>query len=192
MEALLLAVIIFLLIILILIVQPRKIYVDKSKQTSPQETTTDTSTEEESAPENADKEKEIEVLAEKIQEKGCTDDKKREELKSEIKKIITCKCSDDPEFCRNRLAKEQDTLSAMESMFIDVELETPCLDKEYIAFENAVADMILQSGVDVCKLGKTDLKALGRYINDLVENICGQDNGLLASPHTWDPDASGI
>lgn len=199
METLLLAVIIFLLIILILIVQPREIYVKSddvrgaiiNNKTKEEGAKTSVETEKE-IKDPVELKKEIEVLAEKIQKKGCVDDKQREELKSEIKKIITCSCSDDPEFCRNSLSEEQDTLTAMESMFIDAELYTPCLDKEYISFEKAVADMILQSGVDVCRLSKTDLRALGQYINDLVENICGKGNELLAIPHTWDPDSDGV
>lgn len=205
MEAVLLAIIIFLLIILILIIQPRKIYIKRTTRSTPGSsngstpgttsgTTSDTTTgnryTEPTTPE--EKQKQFERIAEKVSEKGCGDETRKEKLKSEIKKIITCKCADDPEFCKNRLEGEQGTLAEMESMFIDVELDTPCLDKEYIAFEKAVANMILKSGVDVCELSRTDLKALGGYINDLVDNICGFDGRLLDAPNTWDQELSGI
>lgn len=194
MESVLLASIIFLLVVLILLVGRRKKCI-KSVSVDKDGDGTDVKAPDVKAPNvvpgknqvTEDDEKELQILAKRIQEKGCADEARKENLKSEIKKIITCQCADNPEFCRNQLKRDQDTVTAMESIFIDADIETPCLDKEYIEFENKVADIILKSGVDVCELERSNLQALGRYIDSIVEKVCGDSAyGYLKPPSKVD------
>lgn len=168
MDSFLLALIIFLLIILMLMFSPKRC----NKQIIVQQTNTTPPTAP-NQPTNTISQDRFDKIISDLQSRTCEDEEKREEMKREIKKILTCKCSNDPLFCETALKPAMTRLEETEAQFIDVDIETPCLDKEYIAFEEAVANMIYNSGINICDLNTEDLNALGRYIDNIVDTTCG-------------------
>lgn len=177
MESVLLAIVIFLLIILILMTIPKKsttllsTSLPSVSSVAPSQSSSTTTTTTTAVVEN----KSLEKIVENVRKKGCADEKLRERLKKNIKEIITCKCAFNQEFCRHQLEQNMDTITAAEAKFINAKIETPCLDRDLIAFEEKIADLIMKSGVNVCELSSTDLRGLGRYIDDLVNKVCEKE-----------------